>query len=96
MGLAIKGQYDDLILAGHFLDSERNFLVDKYEDAVRPIIEAMFISEEVDTSFLTKLKAFRMAIDIAKKREAYLKSKKGRNSQTVVLVHPKCLQFRSH
>ena len=95
LGLAVKGQYDDLIRAGHFLDSDRNFLVDKFEDAVRPIIEAMFISEDVDTSFLTKYEAFRIAIDIAKKREAY-KPKYKKNSKKMVLVHPKCLQFRPH
>ena len=48
----------------------RKFLLDDYEGDVRNIIGNVIENEDVDTEMVTRLQLFRMAVDIAKKRES--------------------------
>ena len=68
----------------------RKFLLDAYEDDVRDIINSVIDNEDVDTKMVTRRQLFRMAVDIAKKRESYVPRKKkkspSKNTETVDLT----------
>ena len=76
LGQVMKRNMDARILNGEFLGHNRTFLLDTFEDAVRPIIDAIFHGDNVDTSQVTKPEMFALAVDIAKKREQYGKKRK--------------------
>ena len=63
----------------------RRFLFDSFEDDVRDIIENIIENEDVDTDMVDRKKLFRMAVDIAKKRESYVpRTKKSKSTSKVV------------
>ena len=63
----------------------RRFLLDSFEDDVRDIIENIIENEDVDTDMVDRQKLFRMAVDIAKKRESYVpRTKKSKSTSKVV------------
>ena len=63
----------------------RRFLLDTFEDDVRDIIENIIENEDVDTDMVDRQKLFRMAVDIAKKRESYVpRTKKSKSTSKVV------------
>ena len=68
----------------------RKFLLDAYEDDVRDIIDSIIANEDVDTDKFNRQQLFRMAVDIAKKRESYIPRKKkkspSKNVETVDLT----------
>ena len=70
LGETIKARYDDHIIKGSFIE-EGVFNRDLYEDAVRPIIEAMIADAEIPTGKHNFNTMFTMALDIAKKRRSY-------------------------
>lgn len=63
----------------------RRFLLDAFEDDVRGIIENIIENEDVDTDMVDRQKLFRMAVDIAKKRESYVPRKKKSKSTSKVV-----------
>ena len=75
LGDAIKDNMDALLLDQHFRDSQRYFKLDEFEDRVNPIIDMVISDDEIDSSMLTRDELFRMAVDIAKKRERYVPRK---------------------
>lgn len=65
-------------------------MLDAYEDDVRDIIDSIIANEDVDTDKFNRQQLFRMAVDIAKKRESYIPRKKkkspSKNVETVDLT----------
>ena len=70
LGSVIKLNMDEQILAGFFRQGKR-FAKEKFEDHVRPIITSIMQGSEVNTDGLSPHFVFKIAIDIAKKREGY-------------------------
>ena len=71
LGHAIKLNMDELLQSQHFRDADRVFKLDVFEDKVTPIIDMVSGDNDVDTSMLSRHQMFRLAVDIAKKRERY-------------------------
>ena len=71
LGRAIKLNMDELLQSQHFRDADRVFKLDVFEDKVTPIIDMVSGDNDVDTSMLSRHQMFRLAVDIAKKRERY-------------------------
>ena len=62
---------DGLLLSQFFRDERRFFKLDEFEEHVVPIMEMLEDDEEIDTSFISREQLFRIAVDVAKKRERY-------------------------
>ena len=71
LGDAIKANMDGLLLSQFFRDERRFFKLDEFEEHVVPIMEMLEDDEEIDTSFISREQLFRIAVDVAKKRERY-------------------------
>ena len=70
LGSVIKLNMDEQILNGYFRQGSR-FNKEKFEDHVRPIITSIMQGSEVDTDGLSAHVIFKLAVDIAKKRQSY-------------------------
>ena len=70
LGSVIKLNMDEQILMVFFRQGKR-FAKEKFEDHVRPIITSIMQGSEVNTDGLSPHFVFKIAIDIAKKREGY-------------------------
>ena len=81
MGKVIKLNMDTRILAGEFQDGSE-FLVDEFEDAVRPIVTYFHTGTEVDTKDMTLRDVYKVAVSIVKKRKDYtpVQQKKSQSS----------------
>ena len=75
LGVALKMELDDLFLGQHFRDKDRNFKVDEFRHHAMSIVNALHADEAVYTAMYTKPQLFRLAIDIAKKRDFYVPKK---------------------
>lgn len=82
LGVALKMELDHLMLGQHFRDKERYFKVDEFRHHAMPIVNALHDDEAVDTSMYTKSQLFRLAVDIAKKRDFYVPKKKPKLNPT--------------
>ena len=69
LGSVIKLNMDEQILNGYFRQGSR-FNKEKFEDHVRPIITSIMQGSEVDTDGLSAHVIFKLAVDIAKKRQS--------------------------
>ena len=82
LGTALKMEIDDLMLGQHFRDSNRYFKVDEFRHHAFPIVEALHDDAQINTAMYTKTQLFKLAINIAKKREFYIPKKKVKLSPT--------------
>jgi hypothetical protein len=52
------------------------FKLDLFEDEVRPVLDYVIKSDDVDTTGFSRLQIFKLAVDVAKKRQVYKPKKK--------------------
>ena len=71
LGEMIYLNMDHKIRSGFYHNSKRFFQVVKFEDDTRAMIAYVHQAEEIDTTGLTQLDIFKLAVDVAKKRERY-------------------------
>ena len=62
---------DDKITSGYYLNSKRFFKLRLFEDDTRAMVDYLHSSAEINTGKLTKLDIFKLAVQVAKKRERY-------------------------
>ena len=62
---------DDKITSGYYLDSKRFFKLGLFEDDTMAMVDYLHDSAEIDTGTMSKLQIFKLAVDVAKKRERY-------------------------
>ena len=82
LGAAIKIDLDEMLLAQHFRDENRFFKLDEFRHHAMPIVEALQADESINTSMYTKNELFKLAVNIAKKRDFYVPQKKKKLSPT--------------
>ena len=81
LGAVIKSNLDANIRSGIYRDlATRKFMLDTFEDDVRSLIDKIIDSEDCDTEMVTRQQLFRIAVDIAKKRERYVPRGKKKKS----------------
>ena len=81
LGAVIKLHLDKNIRSGIYRDPDtRKFMLDAFEDDVRSLIDKIIDSEDCDTEMVTRQQLFRIAVDIAKKRERYVPRGKKKKS----------------
>ena len=69
-------------MSGYYLDSKRYFKLQLFEDDTRAMVDYLHSSAEIETGKLTKLDIFKLAVQVAKKRERYTpKPKKPRKHE---------------
>ena len=78
---------DEKITSGYYLDDNRFFSVEKFEDDTRALVDFVHQSAEIDTTGFSKLSIFKLAVKVAKKRESNYKKlkpkkKKAKNSKS--------------
>ena len=62
---------DDKITSGYYLNSKRFFKLRLFEDDTRAMVDYLHSSAEINTGKLTKLDIFKLAVQVAKKRERH-------------------------
>ena len=67
---------DEKITSGYYLDVNRFFSVEKFEDDTRALVDFVHQSAEIDTTGFSKLSIFKLAVKVAKKRESNYKNLK--------------------
>ena len=67
---------DEKITSGYYLDVNRFFSVEKFEDDTRALVDFVHQSAEIDTTGFSKLSIFKLAVKVAKKRESNYKKLK--------------------
>ena len=88
MGTVIKMNMDARLLRGEFRDKRRRFDTNKFEDEVRPILDYIIKTDEVDTEGISRLEIFKIAVSIAKKRQDYTpRKKKGKKKTSPAGIH---------
>ena len=65
----------------------RKFKLDLFEDEVRPVLDYVIKSDDVDTTGFSRLKIFQLVVDVAKKRQVYKPKPKKKRLQPEQLLH---------
>ena len=72
---------DQKITSGYYLDTNRFFKLDLFEDDTRAIVDYIHTSEDIDSGSLSKVEIFQLAVKVAKKRERYTPKVKKRSNK---------------
>ena len=76
-----ENDMDQKITSGYYLDPNRFFKLDLFEDDTRAIVDYIHTSEDIDSGSLSKVDIFQLAVKVAKKRERYTPKVKKRSNK---------------
>ena len=67
---------DEKIVSDYYLDANRFFQLDKFEDDTRAMVDFVHDSAEIETTGFDKVAIYELAVQVAKKREANVRKAK--------------------
>ena len=82
LGDTIKQKLDDKLLSQHFRDANRFFKIEEYRHYAYPICVGLHNDPCLNTSMYSKKQLFKLAVNIAKKRDFYVPKVKPKLNQT--------------